>query len=264
MTQTTTARGNGRFAGRRVLVTGASSGIGRATALLLAREGAAVAAAGRSAERLRALGDDAGEAGRPHMIACDLTETSARARLVEETLETLGGLDGLVNAAGIIGFGDWEATDLDAWDRMMDINVRALFDVTRRCLPALVQSRGAVVNVSSVTGIRAFPNVLAYCVSKAATDQLTRCLALELAPKGVRVNAVNPGVVRTNLHRAGGMEAAQYQQFLDRSRETHPLGRIGEPEDVAQAVAFLLSDASGWITGETLPVDGGRHQTCAR
>jgi NAD(P)-dependent dehydrogenase (short-subunit alcohol dehydrogenase family) len=121
-----------------------------------------------------------------------------------------------------------------------------------------------VVNVSSVTGIRAFPNVLAYCVSKAATDQLTRCLALELAPKGVRVNAVNPGVVRTNLHRAGGMEAAQYQQFLDRSRETHPLGRIGEPEDVAQAVAFLLSDASGWITGETLPVDGGRHQTCAR
>ena len=254
-----------RFRGSRVLVTGASSGIGRATALLLAREGAHVAGAGRSAERLEEMhAAAAGASGTVLAIPGDLTDGASRERLVHEALRALGGLDGLVNAAGIIGFGDWATTDLDAWDRMMDINVRALFDVTRRALPSLVESGGAIVNVSSVTGLRAFPGVLAYCVSKAATDQLTRCLALELAPKGVRVNGVNPGVVRTNLHRAGGMAEAPYEQFLARSRETHPLGRVGDPEDIAQAVAFLLSAESGWITGETLAVDGGRHQTCAR
>ena len=254
-----------RFPGARVLVTGASSGIGRATALLLAREGAHVASAGRSAERLEEMrAAAAGAPGTVLAIPGDLTDDASRGRLVDEALRALGGLDGLVNAAGIIGFGDWAATDLSAWDRMMDINVRALFDLTRRVLPALLESGGAIVNVSSVTGLRAFPGVLAYCVSKAATDQLTRCLALELAPKGVRVNAVNPGVVRTNLHRGGGMAEAQYQQFLAHSRETHPLGRVGEAEDIAQAIAFLLSADSGWITGETLAVDGGRHQTCAR
>jgi NAD(P)-dependent dehydrogenase (short-subunit alcohol dehydrogenase family) len=254
-----------RFQGRRVLVTGASSGIGRATAAQLAREGAQVAATGRSAERLAALGRDvAGAAGQVHAISGDLTAEAFRERLVGEAVERLGGLDGLVNAAGIIGSGDWAATDLAAFDRMLDINLRAVFDLTRRALPALIESRGAVVNVSSVTGLRAFPGVLAYCVSKAGIDQLTRCLALELAGRGVRVNAVNPGVVRTNLHRAGGMDDARYEQFLAHSRATHPLGRVGEAEDVAQAIAFLLSSESAWITGETMAVDGGRHQTCAR
>jgi NAD(P)-dependent dehydrogenase (short-subunit alcohol dehydrogenase family) len=106
--------------------------------------------------------------------------------------------------------------------------------------------------------------VLAYCVSKAGVDQLTRCLALELAPHGVRVNAVNPGVVRTNLHRAGGMEEERYGAFLEHSRTTHPMGRIGEPEEVAALIAFLASPQAGWITGETISIDGGRHQTCAR
>jgi NAD(P)-dependent dehydrogenase (short-subunit alcohol dehydrogenase family) len=120
------------------------------------------------------------------------------------------------------------------------------------------------VNVSSVTGIRAFPGVLAYCASKAAVDQLTRCAALELAPKGVRVNAVDPGVVVSNLHRRGGMGEEKYQTFLEHSKTTHPLGRVGQPEDVADAILFLASDRARWITGVSLSVDGGRHQTCAR
>jgi NAD(P)-dependent dehydrogenase (short-subunit alcohol dehydrogenase family) len=147
---------------------------------------------------------------------------------------------------------------------MMDINARAPFRLMRAAAAALIASRGTIVNVSSVTGLRAFPNVLAYCVSKAAVDQLTRCAALELAPKGVRVNAVNPGVVVSNLHRRGGMSDDTYQAFLTRSRETHPLGRPGAPEEIADLIFFLASDASHWITGETISIDGGRHLTCAR
>jgi len=115
-----------------------------------------------------------------------------------------------------------------------------------------------------VTGLRAFPGVVAYCVSKAAVDQLTRCAALELAARGVRVNAVNPGVVVTNLHRRSGMTEEQYAAFLERSRGTHPLGRAGAAHEIAELVLFLASEQSGWMTGETISIDGGRHLTCAR
>jgi NAD(P)-dependent dehydrogenase (short-subunit alcohol dehydrogenase family) len=115
-----------------------------------------------------------------------------------------------------------------------------------------------------VTGTRSFPGVLAYCVSKSGVDQLTRCAALELAPKGIRVNAVNPGVVVSNLHRRSGMTEENYSAFLERSKETHPLGRAGQTDEVADLIAFLASDNAGWITGATVPIDGGRHLTCAR
>jgi NAD(P)-dependent dehydrogenase (short-subunit alcohol dehydrogenase family) len=128
----------------------------------------------------------------------------------------------------------------------------------------LEQTKGNIVNVSSVTGPRAFPNVLAYCVSKAAVDQLTRCSALELAPKGVRVNAVNPGVVVTNIHKRGGMADEAYEKFLEHSKTTHPLGRVGKPEEIADLIFFLASDKASWITGATYEIDGGRAQTCAR
>jgi NAD(P)-dependent dehydrogenase (short-subunit alcohol dehydrogenase family) len=112
--------------------------------------------------------------------------------------------------------------------------------------------------------LRAFPNVLAYCVSKAATDQLTRCTALELAPNGVRVNAVNPGVVITNLHKRGGMTEENYEKFVENARNTHPLGRAGTPEEVAELIYYLASEKASWITGATYEIDGGRGQTCAR
>jgi NAD(P)-dependent dehydrogenase (short-subunit alcohol dehydrogenase family) len=251
--------------GKRALVTGASSGIGRATARLMAASGAEIVATARREAPLQELArEQMGGPGTICPLSGDLTDAGFRTRLVAEAVAQLGGLDALVNAAGIIASANWESTTLEAWDAMLDVNLRAVFALTREAIPHLQQSKGAIVNVSSVTGTRAFPNVLAYCVSKAGLDQLTRCLALELAPSGVRVNAVNPGVVRTNLHRASGMDAERYAAFLEHGRTTHPLGRVGEPEEVAALIAFLASPAAGWITGETIAIDGGRHQTCAR
>jgi NAD(P)-dependent dehydrogenase (short-subunit alcohol dehydrogenase family) len=253
------------FTGRRAIVTGASSGIGRATAHLCAAAGAHVLATGRNPAALAALEREAASLpGKVVTLSGDVTDADFRRDLVAAATTKLGGLDLLVNAAGIIASADWEKTSLDDWDCMLDINLRSVFALCQLAIPHLKVSRGAIVNVSSVTGTRAFPGVLAYCVSKAGVDQLTRCLALELAPHGVRVNAVNPGVVRTNLHRAGGMDEERYRGFLEHSKTTHPLGRVGEPADIAAAIAFLASPQSGWITGETIAVDGGRHQTCAR
>ena len=194
----------------------------------------------------------------------DITETTHVDRLVSETIDSFGRLDSLINAAGIIKSGNIEDTTLDDWDKMMNINLRSAFYLTQKCVPHLAQTKGNVVNVSSVTGTRAFPNVLAYCVSKAATDQMTRCTALELAPKGIRVNAVNPGVVVTNLHKRGGMSDEAYEKFLENAKNTHPLGRPGRPEEVADLIYFLASEKASWITGATYEIDGGRAQTCAR
>jgi NAD(P)-dependent dehydrogenase (short-subunit alcohol dehydrogenase family) len=197
-------------------------------------------------------------------IEADLVDNEAPARVVENALEVFGGIDVLVNAAGHITNGTIENTSLEAWDDMMDVNVRAVFQLMQRALPSLIERRGNIVNVSSVTGLRAFPGVLAYCVSKAALDQLTRCASLELASKGVRVNAVNPGVVVTEIHKRGGMNDDAYAAFLEHSKTTHPLGRTGRTEETADLVLFLASDKASWITGATYSIDGGRSQTCAR
>ena len=168
-----------------------------------------------------------------------------------------------MNSAGVIAFGTIENTGLDAWQRMFALNVEAVFDLMRLSVPHLLERQGSIVNVSSVNGIRSFPGVLAYNSSKSALDQLTRCSALELAAKGVRINSVNPGV-RTELHTAGGLDADRYAAFVEHSKTTHPIGRIGTPEEVADLALFLLSDDAGFCTGVTIPVDGGRHLTCAR
>ena len=246
-----------------IIVTGASSGIGRAAALRFAREGATVLAVGRDRGSLDGLAESAGS-GRFIALVADVTSADAPDAIVRASLDAAGRIDVLVNAAGIISSGSVESTSDADWDEMLDINLRAPFRLIRAAAPHLVESRGSVVNVSSVTGLRAFPGVLAYCVSKAGVDQLTRCAALELAPKGVRVNAVNPGVVVTNLHRRSGMGEDNYASFLERSRTTHPLGRPGTAEEIAELIYFLASGASGWITGETISIDGGRHLTCAR
>jgi NAD(P)-dependent dehydrogenase (short-subunit alcohol dehydrogenase family) len=248
-----------------VLITGASSGIGRASAVKFAENGAKVVAVGRNEKELSALREEIQEKyGSIKIVLADIRETTQVDKLVIDAAETFGGIDVLVNAAGIIQNGTIESTSLEDWDKMMNINLRSVFYLMQRCIPHLEKTKGNIVNVSSVTGPRAFPGVLAYCVSKAGVDQLTRCAALELASKGIRVNAVNPGVVVTNLHKRSGMEEEKYEAFLEHSKTTHPLGRVGEPSEVAELIYFLASENASWITGVTYEIDGGRGQTCAR
>ncbi len=248
-----------------VIVTGASSGIGRSAAIRFAAAGAAVLAVGRNETALADVVHEArGAGGRAEYVATDITAPAAADQIVAACLEHFGSLTTLVNAAGIIAGGSIENTTDEQWAKVMDINLHAPFRLMRAATEPLAATRGSIVNVSSVNGLRSFPNLLAYCVSKSALDHMTRCAALELAPKGVRVNAVNPGVTVSNLHRRGGMAEEAYEAFLVRSRETHPLGRPGQPEDISEVIFFLASDAAKWMTGETIPVDGGRHLTCAR
>lgn len=247
------------------VITGATSGIGRATALLFAKRGYGVLAVGRNAEALQILRDTAqGFAGKIAIHAADVTDATKSEQIAAAAVDRFGRIDVLVNAAGIIKNGTIENTALEDWDAMMNINLRAVFDLMRNFVPHLQKTKGNIVNVSSVTGLRAFPGVLAYCVSKAAVDQLTRCSALELAAKGVRVNAVNPGVIETNLHKRGGMAADDYEKFLANASKTHPLGRAGTTDEVAELIFFLASEKASWITGVTYEIDGGRAQTCAR
>lgn len=242
------------------IITGASSGIGRATALLFAKKGSKVIAVGRNQKELNALRDEV----ELKVQLADVREIKQVEKLVTDTADSFGKIDILVNAAGIILNGSIEDTNLDDWDKMMNVNLRSVFYLMQKCVPHLEKTKGNIVNVSSVAGTRAFPNVLAYCVSKAGIDQLTKCAALELAPKNIRVNAVNPGVVVSNLHKRGGMEEERYKEFLENSKKTHPIGRVGEAAEIAELIYFLASKKAAWITGATYAIDGGRAETCAR
>lgn len=253
------------FADKVVLVTGATSSIGRAVAQRFAESSARVAALGRNHAALIGVEDAIKKAGgEPLSITADVSNEGDVRRAVESTLHKFGRLDVLVNAAGHISSGSIEDTTFSAWDLMMNVNLRAVFHLMQLAAPHLATTKGNIVNVSSVTGLRSFPGVLAYCVSKAGVDQLTRCAALELAPKGVRVNAVNPGVVVTEIHKRGGMNEENYERFLEHSKTTHPIGRVGETREIAELVFYLASDKAGWITGATYSIDGGRALTCAR
>jgi NAD(P)-dependent dehydrogenase (short-subunit alcohol dehydrogenase family) len=253
------------FTNKVAIVTGGSSGIGRAAATALAGHKAAVTVVARDSAAAESVVADCVHAGAEAIaVISDLTAPNGPDDVVRHTVSRFGGVDVVVNAAGMIAMGTTDETSDDTWDRVFDLNVRAPFRLMRAAFPYLKERRGAVVNVSSVNGRRVFPGLAAYNTSKAGLDQLTRCAAIEWAPHGVRVNAVSPGVTVTNLHRRSGMAEDAYAAFLARSKDTHPLGRPGQPDEIASLILFLASEEAGWVTGETIAIDGGRHLTCAR
>lgn len=254
-----------RFTGKVALVTGASSGIGRACARALAAEGAAVVLAGRRRERLDEVAAELkGEGARVHVVVGDVRAEATAAAWVKEAVAAFGGLDVLVNAAGVIGNGSVMDTTAESWKHVMSSNVDSILHMTRAAAEPLKERKGAIVNVSSVAGgVRPYPGLASYCVSKAAVDMLTRCSALDFAPFGVRVNAIAPGVVVTELHTVTNA-VADYPAFLERGKTTHPIGRVGNAEEVATLILYLASDEAGWVTGANVSIDGGRALASAR
>ena len=251
---------------KNILITGASSGIGAGAALHLAELGANLSLVARNKDKLELIAEQCRALGSSNVLISlhDLSVESECVAAVADTVQHFKGLDVLVNSAGILVSGSILTLTPEQYDQCMNINSRAAFILTQQCIPHLIKSKGTVVHVSSVTGLRAFPGVLAYNMSKAAVDQLTRTVALEVAEYGVRVNAVNPGVIVTNVHKQAGMADEAYEKFLEHSKTTHAMGRVGTVDEVAKAIEFLASDNSSFITGQTLAIDGGRSVMCPR
>ncbi|KAJ0184128.1 hypothetical protein K1T71_000551 [Dendrolimus kikuchii] len=256
------------FSNKVVLITGASAGIGAATALEFAKLNATLVVTGRNMDNLIDVAKQCEEISPDRLealvVVADMLKEADVENIVKETIEKFNRIDVLINNAGILASGTIETTSLEKYDSVMNTNIRNVFYLTMLATPHLISSKGNVVNVSSVAGIRSFSNLLAYCISKAALDQFTKCVALELGLKGVRVNSVNPGTITTGIFLKGAMTEEEFKAYMKNSNEISPIGRPGRPEEVASAIVFLASDAASNITGATLPVDGGRQASCPR
>jgi NAD(P)-dependent dehydrogenase (short-subunit alcohol dehydrogenase family) len=245
--------------GRRALVTGAASGMGAASAELLAAEGAAVvladldeAGAEAGAEAIRAAG------GRAVALRCDVASSSDVKAAVSAAVDHFGGLDIVVNCAGIIRRASVVETTEEEWDRVMAVNIGSVFLTGKHAVPVMATGGGgSIVNISSGWGLKGGPDAASYCASKGAVVNLTRAMAIDHGPQGIRVNCICPGdtdtpMLRSEAHQLGLDETA----FLEESAE-RPLNRLGTGEDIARAVLYFASDDSAWVTGSTLVVDGG-------
>lgn len=246
------------FEGKVILITGGNGGIGSGCALHFAKLGASLSLVGRNAKKFEKVLADIKQSGvkrEPLVIIADVSTDAER--IVSETIAKYNRIDVLINNAGFSSPGSIETTKIEEYDSMFATNVRGLLLVTQCAVPHLIASKGNVINVSSVAGLRAFAGYLSYCMSKAAVTQFTRCVALELAEKGVRVNAVNPAVIGTDFHLVNGTSASDYPAAMEFLGKCHPVGRVGEVREVVNAIAFLANENTTFITGTTLPVDGG-------
>lgn len=246
------------FEGKVIIITGCTSGIGAACAEYFAKEGALLALVGRNKDNFKKVLDKIKESGvttEPLEILADVSVDAER--IINETIKKYNRLDVLINNAGFAIRGTIENTKLEDFDAVMATNVRGVLRLTQLAAPHLIASKGNVVNVSSVAGMRPALNSLAYGMSKAALDYFTRYVALELAGKGVRVNSVNPGLIVTDFQIRAGLSATDYPAFVEERGKLHPVGRAGETSEVVTAIAFFAHGSASFVTGIILPVDGG-------
>jgi len=248
-----------KFHDKRVLITGGGTGIGRELVHRFLSEGARVVACGRRPGPLVSLQQEHAPLGpRLLTIECDICDPQDVAAMAKRVDGAMGGLDVLVNNAGVEERGKLDDLELRAWDRVMNVNLRGTFLVTQEFLPLLRKAgRGAnVLNLSSSLGSVAEEGTLAYSVSKAGLEMMTRCCALDYAREGIRFNALAPGIIDTPMQDRSKGELG-YQEWRSQMEQLHPLQSIGMPKDVSAAALFLCSAEADWITGVILPVDGG-------
>jgi meso-butanediol dehydrogenase/(S,S)-butanediol dehydrogenase/diacetyl reductase len=244
--------GMARFEGKVVIVTGAGSGIGAATARRFAREGASVVLVDRDQEKLNAVRSSL-EGGQSMAHSADVSNEVEVRAMVETAISRFDRIDVLVNNAGVATTGPLLQLSTPEWRKVMETDLDGVFFCTRAALPELLKSKGCIINTSSVSGTGGDWNMAAYNAAKGAITNLTRSLAMELGEQGVRVNAVNPTFTATGMTEEMLGDQELVQKFLERI----PLGRIGQPEDVADVIAFLASEDARFVTGVNLPVDGG-------
>ena len=246
-----------RLKGKTAIITGAGSGIGEACALAFAREGARVVLVGRRRELLK---QTAAQIQRDALVCeGDVSKLADVQRVVKTTLERfLGGVQVLVNSAAVLHAGTAETLTEEEWDETFNVNVRGLWLMSREVIPLMRKAgEGSIVNLSSVLGIMGGRSRAAYSASKGAVTSLTKSMALDLAPEQIRVNCICPGIVETEMVSDFIRNAPDPEMAKKRRTDLHPLGRFGQPSDIANMAVYLASDESMWVTGAALPVDGG-------
>ena len=245
------------FTNKRVLITGSSRGIGRATATAFVRHGAYVAINGRAQESVDKVIESLPNKERLVAAVGDVCTVKGCESIVDGAIEGLGGLDILVNAAGIWSPRSIEDSDEEFWDQVLDINLKGSFFCARAALAALRQSKGNIVNIASDAGLKGLKHDTVYCASKGGVVNMTRSMALELAPK-VRVNCVCPGYVDTDMVRRDYLDKAADPELAEQEANAYaPMQRMAQPDEVANAIIFLASDESSYVTGSALQIDGG-------